>query len=252
MTKSFDELLEYIQLYAQDPKASRVDVRSPLGLHGFIGLKHGDVVHAQTSLGQEGREAFYEIVSWGNGQILGRSLQQTPTSIDVSFSQLLLDTFWFLDNGDEHVTHPTQDIPPLDLNDLLVASRTSSKMAPQDQKANEFHTPHQLYMNSKLAQLHVKLSKEALDSWLLRDDGSGHFDHLLMGEPNKWRALVGNLLMDMHGLKKLGAWRQIVFFGPSDFLVILCDETLCSIQKHLNVHASHVLSQCTDVCASNS
>lgn len=90
----FAFITEFIQLYALKDKPTQMLLLSHKHEPAMIWLHQGKVLNAKY-MGQEGREAFFEILRWPRGHIQKVvETQATEQKIEGSLSQLLLDAYW--------------------------------------------------------------------------------------------------------------------------------------------------------------
>lgn len=92
----FTFLTELIQLYTLSRKPRVFELRGPGNASAKICLAENSIKHAEVD-GLEGEEAFFEIATWGYGEIVKqREILTEQNSIDPErqLSNILMDAYW--------------------------------------------------------------------------------------------------------------------------------------------------------------
>jgi phosphate transport system substrate-binding protein len=102
-------LTDYIQMFCMNRVTKAILVRKD-GHRGILLIDDGQVVYADT-VGLKGEEAFYEILSWPQGQIKEVKIKKFPApNINKDFQQLLLGSALIADES--RARNDTQDEMP--------------------------------------------------------------------------------------------------------------------------------------------
>lgn len=90
-------LFDYLQLIQLNGKSEQITVESNQNHSGIIYLKDGRIIHATNTLNQSGKEAFNELMSWGNFHFKTTTFSNTPEHNIIDAGNLLLEAAEYLD-----------------------------------------------------------------------------------------------------------------------------------------------------------
>ena len=92
----FDFMSQIIQDRVQLNTPTTLTLENPSNLHNAtLGIAHDRIIHASTG-DIAGELAFYELMSWSQGQITQELDHYAPVNIHTSLTRLMLDAYWFL------------------------------------------------------------------------------------------------------------------------------------------------------------
>lgn len=96
---SVPSLPDIVQLYVMSAITGLLAVHRR-DVQGELWFREGNIVHASTSLGTEGTDAFFDIILWAGGQFSMRMGAAPPkVTIDASPTELLMESCRLLDEG---------------------------------------------------------------------------------------------------------------------------------------------------------
>lgn len=123
------DLSELLQFFALRQDPLELTIESSSCQRGWIVVSEGNIVRAETAGGKLGFEAFVEILSWDQPQVVEvLSTIVDDQNIERALPQLLLETFW--ESREHEPTDPPQPPLPMGLEEDTVSRE--DKIGPPD------------------------------------------------------------------------------------------------------------------------